>query len=236
MSKHQHLLEHREHAAGLHIVGRSGDAGLARLIVSIMTVEPSYVIRQSAAGGLPLSLLDGWAYRSKSLSDGRRLITRILMTGDLIGLQNIAQVADDVEVFALTKCRVAMTSMDRILGLLANDPGLAKVLLHMFAKEEKELEAQMLSIGRHNAMERVSWLLSTIRGRALANNVVDTDGSIATPLTQMIIADALGLSLVHVNKTISRLEEEGVIAWQRGRVMIKDPPELMRRADLMLAG
>jgi CRP-like cAMP-binding protein len=175
-------------------------------------------------------LIDGWAFRSKVLPDGRRQIFSYLIPGDLIGLRaSLMEFADDT-VEALTDCEVSSFSLDRLYETCQTHPRLAVALMWSAAREQSMLSEQVMRIGRRNAVERVAHFFLELLRRL---QLVDEAGrrSFELPLTQELIADTLGLSIVHVNRTLRTLRQRGLVEIVEGRLVIHDVDKLSELAS-----
>ena len=149
------------------------------------------------------------------LPDGRRQILNFLLPGDLIGLQAAMFDAALYAVEALTDVQLCILPRRRIWALFGEMPGLAFDVTWLGAREEGFVDENLTSVGRRTAAERVAALIITLYKRATALDLV-TDNSFEFPLTQQHIADALGLSLVHTNKTLARLRRMGMFTRTNG--------------------
>lgn len=176
------------------------------------------------------TLYRGWAFRYKSLSDGRRQILNFLLPGDLIGIQPNLLDAAPHAVETLTEAEFCVFSRRRIWELYAHYPELAFDITWLTAHEEGMVDDNLLSVGRRTAAERIAALLMQLYRRAHGLNLVDEDG-LGLPITQQHIADALGISLVHTNKTLRRLARMGLFRFERSRLQLVNPHALERLAD-----
>lgn len=166
-------------------------------------------------------LNNGWAARNKHLSDGRRQVVNFVLPGDFIGIRaNLLEVADDT-VVALTECAVATFSYEQLYDLCRKFPRLALVVLWSSAREQSILSEHIVRLGRRSALERMAHLfMELLRRLQLVGEAGRT--SFDLPLTQELIADALGLSIVHVNRTLSELRQRGLVEIDKGRLTIRD--------------
>lgn len=166
-------------------------------------------------------LLSGWAFRFKTLEDGRRQILNFLLPGDLLGLQGelLANLPHGVE--ALTEVNLCAFATDAVPAFFRENPGIALDITWLAAHEERLVDDAVLTVGRRTAMERVAALLVHLFKRAASAGLVE-DGSIRFPLTQLHIADALGLSVVHTNRVLQRLRKGGFIRLEGQRLAIGD--------------
>nr|WP_229722925.1 Crp/Fnr family transcriptional regulator [Xylophilus rhododendri] len=176
------------------------------------------------------TLYKGWAFRYKTLSDGRRQILNFLVAGDFIGLQE--EFADGAThgVEALTDVSLCVFPRDSLWQLFRDDPQLGYDITWLASREESMVDEGLVTAGRRTAMERVAMLLVHLYRRAERIGLA-RDGSIAFPFNQQHIADALGLSLVHTNKTLRRLSRMGLHSLQEGRLVMHDPKGLESVAD-----
>jgi len=158
------------------------------------------------------TLLRGWAYRFKTLEDGRRQILNYILPGDLVGLQGSVIGEMDHSVEALTRIDLCVFERDRLMELFRDHPGLAFDITWLAAREERMLDENLLSIGRRSAVERAAYLIAFLHERA-ARIGLGGPGGLAIPISQQHVADTLGLSIVHTNKTLKRLAERGLIRW-----------------------
>jgi CRP-like cAMP-binding protein len=108
-------------------------------------------------------------------------------------------------------------------------PELAFDITWLAANQERIIDEALLSVGRRSAAERIAWLVVHIWERAEALNLVQ-DGALALPITQTHIADALGLSLVHTNRTLQALRRRGLFELSAGTLRAVDMEGLRRLA------
>lgn len=157
--------------------------------------------------------LAGWSFRYKILEDGRRQILNYILPGDLVGLQGNLMGEMQHSVEALTRVTLCVFERERLGTLFRNHPSLAYDLTWIASREESMLDEHLLSIGRRTALERAAYLLSFLDHRAHVTGVFSEEGPAVLPLTQQHVADTLGLSLVHTNKTLRKLAESSVVRW-----------------------
>lgn len=182
------------------------------------------------------TVLDGWACRFKTLSDGRRQILNFLLAGDFIGVQQKMSADAAHGVTALTDLVVCVFERDALWTLHQKQPSMGFNVTWITAHEESLVDDNLLSIGRRSAQERVARLLVILYKRARALVPGSDPGanrpSVPFPLTQQDIADALGLSLAHTNKTLRELARKGLYRIEQGRLWLLEPAVLQRLADL----
>lgn len=158
------------------------------------------------------TVLSGWGFRYKTLEDGRRQILNYVMPGDLIGLQGTIMDEMQHSVEALSPVSLCVFERDKLMTLYNKHASLAFDITWIAAQEERILDEHLLSIGRRTALERAAYLVAFLyeRGKRLGL----FNGRKFIPITQQHIADTLGLSIVHTNKTLKKLGERGLIRWQ----------------------
>jgi CRP-like cAMP-binding protein len=207
------------------------------LIESLRTSQQIFradaaVIHEGQSEGPLYTLFSGWAFRFKTLSDGRRQILNFLLPGDFIGVQQKMGDASPHGVQALTEILVCVFRRDALWEVHRSAPVLGFSVTWLTAREECAVDDNLLSVGRRSAEERVASLLIVLFKRAAALLPEGGATGVPFPLTQQHIADALGLSLVHTNKTLRRLQARGLHRIADGRLYLLDPGALMRLADL----
>lgn len=191
------------------------------------------IIHEGQPNASLYTLLSGWAFRFKTLSDGRRQILNFLLPGDFIGVQQKMGEGSPHGVQALTDTVLCVFQGSALWDLHRTAPTLGFAVTWLTAQEESLVDDNLLSVGRRNAEERIASLLVTLfkRAAALAPGLVRQQG-VVFPLTQQHIADGLGLSLVHTNKTLRKLERRGLHRIEDGRLFLLDPAALARLGDL----
>ncbi|RYX92844.1 MAG: Crp/Fnr family transcriptional regulator [Comamonadaceae bacterium] len=190
----------------------------------------STIIEEQKPNGRLYTLFSGWAFRYKTLSDGRRQILNFLLPGDFIGLQQEFAEGSMHGVDAVTPCALSVFPRDGLWDLFNGFPSLAYDITWLCAREEGMVDDNLLTAGRRNAAERVAMLLVHLYQR-MEHIGLAKGGSVEFPINQQHIADALGLSLVHTNKTLKRLQQLGVHQIADGRLTLVNPRALQRIAD-----
>lgn len=169
-------------------------------------------------------ILSGWAGEMQVLPDGRRQIFTFLLPGDPFVIDGGRPDGIGRGVVALTRLEV-MDQACPVLGESGAREPLDRAMREATLQKEDRLLDHMVRIGRLSARERVLHLLLELRDRLEAAGLVRGD-TFRIPLTQEVFADALGLSLVHINRTLKQLRREGQIQLKSGVVT------LMRREKL----
>lgn len=167
------------------------------------------------------AVLAGWAARYQLLSNGERQITGLLLPGDLAYSSRHATLVASEEIVALSLCRVAFISRRALHELMAERPRIADALQVYAAVEYANSMAWLVSLGRRNATARLAHLLCELQHRMLQVET-ETPNSFALPLTQTDLADALGLTSVHVNRKLQALRQDRVIKLKSKNIEILD--------------
>jgi len=187
-----------------------------------LTVAPRATLLLEGTSSTHLyTVLVGWAFRYKALPDGRRQILNFALPGDFLGLQ--ASVFNEMthSVEALTSMLLCVFPRERLWEIYKDHATLSFDVTWLAAREEQILDQNLLSVGRRNAIERTAYLLLHLYTRARDVGVA-TRASLDLPITQQHLADTLGLSIVHTNKTLRRLYDRKVIRWKGGKLDILD--------------
>lgn len=188
------------------------------------------IMYEQKSSGKLFTLYSGWAFRYKTLTDGRRQILNFLLPGDLIGLQQEFSDSAIHGIDAVTDVALCVFPRDGLWKLFQAYPGLGYDITWLSARAEGMVDDNLLTAGRRNATERVAVLLMHLYRRMERLGLAE-GGAIDFPLNQQHIADALGLSLVHTNKTLRRLQQLGLHELHGGRLRLLNPKALQRIAD-----
>ncbi len=220
--------------AGLHRFRKFNETELAfvsEFKTGELEVDPGATVMVEKSNSAHLyTILAGWAFRYKTMEDGRRQILNYALPGDLIGLQGSLMGEMQHSVEALTAVKLCVFERNRLAEVFRNHPTLAYDITWLAAREERILDENLLSIGRRSALERAAYLLAFLFERASSVGMAD-GGKLAVPITQQHIADTLGLSIVHTNKTLRKLTERGYVRWRGRTCEIVDRKGLLSVAD-----
>ncbi len=173
-------------------------------------------------------LIDGWAFRYRTLGDGRRQIVDFTLPGALLGFGPGRIMSHGVE--ARTVCDLCVIPRARFDALLLQVPSLAIRLIQTLAQNEAIALERLMTIGRQSARERIAHLLVELVARARQSGLKVTDKGFTLPLTQTHIADAIGLTSVHVCRTLAELRKDGIVLLRAGRLQIQDIRQLTAEA------
>jgi CRP-like cAMP-binding protein len=179
----------------------------------------------------PRFLLSGWACRQRVMPDGRRQIFGFLIPGDVVGASSASVTSAFASIVALTPVMIADVPLneDKHLGC-----GSASIYSKLMAAAEHETEKllydHIVRLGRMNGLERMAHLLLELRRRLSRVGLVNGQ-SFPMPLRQESLGDALGMSTVHVNRTMQQLRLKKLIQCSGREVTVLDPVRLTALAD-----
>ncbi|MBN8994430.1 MAG: Crp/Fnr family transcriptional regulator [Rhizobiales bacterium] len=196
-----------------------------------LVVDPRATILQEGTSSTHLfTVLIGWAFRYKMLPDGRRQILNFALPGDFLGLQ--ASMFNEMthSVEALTSMTLCVFPRERIWELYEHHASLSFDVTWLAAREEQILDSHLLNVGRRNAIERTAYLILHLFMRARDVGLAGK-ANLALPITQQHLADTLGMSIVHTNKTLRRLYDRKLISWKSQRLEILDMEALKEIAE-----
>jgi CRP-like cAMP-binding protein len=175
-------------------------------------------------------ILDGFAIRYRILRDGQRQILNFLLPGDFAGVTNCHFGTAIFTIKTLTHATVAPIPLAKLMGLFRTHPQLAAQLFWSFAVNDAVVSEHLIAVGRRPATERIAHLLLELLNRLQPIGLAD-QRSFRLPLTQEIVADALGLSVPYVNRVLQQLRAAGLVRIGDQTVVIENIDELSALAD-----
>lgn len=174
-------------------------------------------------------LREGWAVRYRTLEDGRRQIVNFMLPGDIFDLQALSGLEADHTVTAVTRSRILEVDAAAFVDALKSSGPFASAFWWAAVQEESILREQIVRVGRRSARERIAHLLLELH-RRLTCALGGKDNNLVLPVTRSDLADALGLTPVHVSRSMSWLQSARLIEQKRGVVSIVDRERLSRLA------
>lgn len=195
---------------------------LARACGDVRTVKAGTdLLRQDATPNALHILLDGWAARYIIMEEGSRFIPALAVPGDICDLDALRFDRLDYGVMMLSAGTVAVLPRQRVDALFASNPAIADAFWSLALAENSVLTAWAALIGRRSASQRIAHLLCELLVRLTVVGKADGHGY-DLPLTQSDIADATGLTAVHVNRTLQSLRSMNLVSVQQRWVTIND--------------
>jgi CRP-like cAMP-binding protein len=196
----------------LHSLGEDEQNALLSVLQRFRTIEKGHDI--AAEGDEPQHstvILSGVACRYKNLSNGRRQILAFQFPGDVTDIYSYVLKRLDHSIGTLTRCEVVNIPHDAIQRLCEQYPNLAYALWRDSLIDTSIVSMAVVNNGRRDATERIAHLLCEQFTRLAVVGLAEPGRPVSFYITQTDIADATGLSLVHVNKTLRSLKERGLI-------------------------
>ncbi len=187
------------------------------------------LIREGDVPGPVFVVLKGWACRYKILPGGGRQIISFLMPGDFCDMHVAVLDAMDHSIATLTEATIVTIARAQMEELVEVRPGLAKAFWWTQLVDEGVLRATIVSMGRRSSRERVSHLLCELCFR-MRNIGIATADTFVMPFTQIVLADAVGLTPVHVNRIVRKLRSSGALEVGSGTLVIADIAQLAQIA------
>lgn len=183
------------------------------------------LIREGDQPGPVFVILEGWACRYKILPNGTRQVMALLMPGDCCDIHIGLLHEMDHSIQTITPAQVATIGRTDMDAIFAHHPSVATAMYISQLIDEGTMRAWITSMGRRSSIERVAHLICELYVRA--HNVgVATEHEFALPLSQLLLADCLGMTPVHLNRVLKRLRLDGAMALGRGNLVITDPVKL----------
>ena len=202
-----------------------------RFKVGELTIEPGTPLLTEGSHSAQLfTVISGVGLRHKTLENGRRQVLTVIFPGDLVGLQGAVMGEMGHTVEARTRMRLCVFDRTALWEFFKTSPERSFDLTWLAASEEHFLGEAIATIGQRTAEQAVAWALVKLWTRAEALGMV-TNQQMPLPIRQQDLADALGLSLVHTNKTLAKFRERQLATWREGSLMINDV-ELLSRIGL----
>jgi CRP/FNR family transcriptional regulator, anaerobic regulatory protein len=188
------------------------------------------LVRLSDSDPTILLIRTGFAFRSCTLADGRRAILHIVTPGDVVGLDHIVLHRPIEEVTAATRVEYRALRASGLRELMKDDPAINLQVLALLADMQWRTDRLAAALGRLDSQARICFMLSDVYERLRRRELISRF-TFNLPLTQEQIADHLGLTLVHVNRTLRRLREERIAIIDRQVVIIMDLDRLRKFAQ-----
>jgi CRP-like cAMP-binding protein len=170
----------------------------------------------------------GWACRIRAWRDGRQVIPEIYAPGDYIGLEAMLFAGSPDEVVVLQTVTVKVLDADAVFGMLSRYSS-ATYLASLLSEAQHRAERRANRLSRFEALERLAEMLVDLHER-VARRGMTMGHRFSLPLTQQRIADHLGLTIVHVNRTLRQLRQRGIVTIDRQVVEIHDMTGLRKLA------
>jgi CRP-like cAMP-binding protein len=187
------------------------EAAILALPHTVKLMEPHhFVVRERDLATHSCLMLSGFSVRSKTVSSGNRQIVSIHMKGEMVDLQNSMLRVADHSVQMLTAGKVAMIPREAVIELTLERPKVAHAMWIDTLVDGSIFREWIANLGRRNARARIAHVLCEFSLRLKVAGLGE-EANYQLPMTQEQLADATGLTPVHVNRTLKALEKEGLI-------------------------
>lgn len=188
------------------------------------------IVREGERVDFVFVIEEGWAIRFRMLEDGRRQILNFMLPGDCFDLMSLNKARSDHSVLAATDVSLRRIKSDLFLNTVAKNPNLATSFWWAAIQEEAILREQIIRVGRRSAKERLGHLILELN-RRVAAVTGQWDDHLRMPVPQSVLADALGLSVVHISRSLTRLKSDGLIKVTSAGFEILDREALSEMCD-----
>ena len=199
-----------------------------------LTVDPGTpILLEGSTAPQLFTVLSGMGIRDKLLPNGERQVINFVFPGDFIGLQAavLGEMGHSVE--ARTHMRLCVFDRSEFWSFFKAHPSRAFDITWLAAIEEHFLGETLTTVGQRSAVQAIAWALVKLFQRGTSLGMV-TNNHMDLPYTQRDLADALGLSLVHTNKTLGKLKERQLASWADKTLQINNLDELAKIAMVKL--
>ena len=187
------------------------------------------LIREGDRPGPVFVMLDGWAFRYKILPNGTRQVLAYLMPGDACDLHVGLLAEMDHSIQTIGPALVATIDRAQMDEIMDRHRNIARAMYLAQLVDEGTMRAWITSMGRRSSIERVAHLMCELYLRA-RNIGLTNKPEFTLPLSQLLLADSLGMTPVHLNRVLKELRVTGAMTLQRGSLHIVSPDELIRIA------
>lgn len=203
-------------------------AALLNLPFRFQTVEPgAYMVREGQPPERSCLIVSGLAFRQKTTVEGARQIVSVHIPGDFVDLDGALLNISDHNIQALTRCEVAYAPRSALQALILSHPRVAAAMWIDTLIDGSIFREWVTNVGRRDARSRIAHLLCEFARRLEAAGLAE-EYAYELPMTQEQLADATGLTAVHVNRVLKAMERDGLI--ERNKRFVKIPAwEALRR-------
>ena len=179
------------------------------------------LVKEGSRPTYSILLVDGIAARYKFVEDGKRQITALHVSGDFVDLHAFPLKEMDHGVVALSHCHVALADHSELRKVTETEPHLARLLWLLTVIDGAIHREWIVAMGRRSKKSHMAHLFCELLLRLEVVGKVE-NSSFSFPLTQLEMADVLGISLVHLNKTLQLLRDEKVLQWTKQTITVLD--------------
>ncbi len=212
-----------------HAYGEGEELDLSRLEAAHLPIRVyeagDIIYRQGERSDHVFSVVSGWVDLHQELADGRRQIIQFLFSGAVFGLKPKG-VSFSHGATAITTARICAIPIARVDDLRQHSPAFNEHFIWTLERENHLAVEALTIIGQGDSLERVARILWGLASKLSNSAAVPAGAPLKIPLTQRLIADATGLTAVHVNRVLRRLREQHVVDFHDGVMVVEDPGRL----------
>jgi CRP-like cAMP-binding protein len=201
---------------------------LRSIVTSVKNLPAdSPIVREGDLSTQCCVILSGFAYRSKVSEDGKRQILSFHIAGDMPDLHGLVLERMDHDLTTLSKARLGFIDHDAIERTLSTRPVLARALWRESLVDAALFRQWIVNLGTRSASGRMAYLIAELRQRLGAMDMIANE-QFDFPVTQSMLADALGVSAVHVNRVLQAFRTQGILDLKRNIVTLGDFEKIVK--------
>jgi CRP-like cAMP-binding protein len=187
------------------------------------------IVNEGQTGHRAYILQSGWAYAYKLLPDGGRQVITFSLPGDFMGLRSVLLRTSDHSFASVSEVTISSIAVPRMIRVFTEFPRLGAALLWAVSRDEAVMVEHLVGIGRRSAIERMAHFFLEL-GQRLQLVGMASETTFECPLNQYVMADALGLTAIHVSRVLRQLGDLKLITHKAHHVVIEDVRGLMKLA------
>lgn len=213
------------------VIGAEEERVIRGLVAETRRVSADqFVVRAGQQLDVSLLLVEGWLVRSKDLPSGERQVLELHVSGDFADLHGFTLKRLDHDVISVSDCTLAVVPHGRLMEISERHPYLARVYWRSTNIDAAITRETALSLAQRSAIARMAHLFCELHVRL--GIVGKTEGnSFEFPLTQRELSECLGMTVVHVNRTLQELRRRGLVETGNRQMTIIDKPALETVAE-----
>jgi CRP-like cAMP-binding protein len=201
---------------------------LDSLYTRTVTVGPRQdIVREGDRARECCMLLSGLACRYSMTPEGKRQITAFIVPGDIFDIQSFLLEVMDHSIASIAPSTVAMIPHEALIAITKESPRVSRAVWKESLFEAAVFREWIVNVGRRTAFQRIAHVMCEMYARHRLVGLVEAN-TVVWPMTQSEVADATGLSVVHVNRSIQALRSDGLISLVGGLLTIHDWKGLAR--------
>lgn len=187
------------------------------------------LVHEGQTGHRAFILQSGWAYCYKLLPDGGRQVITFMLPGDFMGLRSVLLRTADHSFCTFSASVISPLPVNKLMTVFSEFPRLGTAILWAISRDEAVVVEHLVGVGRRTAIVRMAHFFLEL-GQRLQLVGMASETKFECALNQYLLADALGLTAIHVNRVLRQLREKGLITVKERRVVITDVKGLMALA------